>query len=65
VLGEKTKMAAEVRNMLSGVSGLGTHKDATGKYREILNKIFKFPEPRLTDGMKVFIEAGEICIKTS
>ncbi|XP_031553705.1 COP9 signalosome complex subunit 4-like [Actinia tenebrosa] len=50
-------MAAEVRSLLSGVCSSGNHKDAMGKYRDILTKIIKFPEPRLTDGMKVFIEA--------
>lgn len=55
-------MAAEVRSLLSGVSSSGNHKDAMGKYREILTKIMKFPEPRLTDGMKVFIEAGKILV---
>ena len=40
-------------------SASGSHKDITGKYREILEKVFKFQEPALTEGLKTFIEAGK------
>lgn len=46
-------------NSLSSASG--SHKDITGKYREILEKVFKFQEPALTEGLKTFIEAGKFC----
>ena len=55
-----SKMAAQVKQMLNSLSNAGgSHKDITGKYREILEKIFKFQEPSLTEGLKAFIEAGK------
>ena len=52
-------MAARVKQMLSSLSSIsGSHKDATGKYREILDTILKFKEPDLTQGLKVYIETG-------
>lgn len=51
-----------MRELVSAVSDSGSHKDVTEKYRKILNKILAFKEPRLTDGTKVFIEAGK-CLK--
>ena len=55
-------MAAQVKQMLSSLSNAGgSHKDITGKYREILEKIFTFNNPSLTEGLKTFIEAGK-CI---
>ena len=51
-------MAAQVKQMLLTLSSAsGSHKDITGKYREILEKIFKFQEPSLTEGLKTFTEA--------
>lgn len=51
-------MAAQVKQMLITLSSAsGSHKDITGKYREILEKIFKFQEPSLTEGLKTFTEA--------
>lgn len=51
-------MAAQVKQMLLTLSSAsGSHKDITGKYREILEKIFKFQEPSLTEGLKIFTEA--------
>lgn len=56
-------MAAQVKQMLNSLSSAGSsHKDITGKYREILEKIFKFQEPSLTEGLKTFIEAGKFYI---
>ena len=53
-------MAAQVKQMLNSLSNAGgSHKDITGKYREILEKIFKFNDPSLTEGLKTFIEAGK------
>lgn len=53
-------MAAQVKQMLNSLSSTGgSHKDITGKYREILEKVFKFKEPSLTEGLKTFIEAGK------
>ena len=43
--------------LLTLSSASGSHKDITGKYREILEKIFKFQEPSLTEGLKTFTEA--------
>ena len=55
-------MAAQVKQMLNSLSNAGgSHKDITGKYREILEKIFKFNDSSLTEGLKTFIEAGK-CI---
>lgn len=51
-------MAAEVRELLSKVADSGSHKDVTDKYRKILNQILKFSEPKLSEGTRVFIEAG-------
>ena len=46
--------------MLNSLSNAGgSHKDITGKYREILEKVFKFQEPSLTEGLRTFIEAGK------
>lgn len=57
-------MAAQVKQMLTSLSSAGgSHKDITGKYREILDKIFKFQEPSLTEGLKTFIEAGKLDIQ--
>lgn len=51
-------MAAQVKQMWNSLSSAGgSHKDITGKYREILEKVFKFQEPALTEGLKTFIEA--------
>lgn len=56
-------MAAQVKQMWNSLSSAsGSHKDITGKYREILEKVFKFQEPALTEGLKTFIEAGKFCI---
>lgn len=53
-----------MKQMLNSLSSAGgSHKDITGKYREILEKIFKFQEPSLTDGLKIFIEAGKFNIQ--
>lgn len=53
-------MAAQVKQMWNSLSSAsGSHKDITGKYREILEKVFKFQEPALTEGLKTFIEAGK------
>lgn len=53
-------MAAQVKQMLNSLSNAGgSHKDITGKYREILEKIFKFNDSSLTEGLKTFIEAGK------
>lgn len=55
-------MAAQVKQLLNSLSNAGgSHKDITGKYREILEKIFKFNDSSLTEGLKTFIEAGK-CI---
>jgi len=55
-------MAAQVKQMWNSLSSAsGSHKDITGKYREILEKVFKFQEPALTEGLKTFIEAGKFC----
>ena len=55
-------MAAQVKQMLLTLSSAsGSHKDITGKYREILEKIFKFQEPSLTEGLKTFTEACKFC----
>ena len=49
-----------MKQMLNSLSNAGgSHKDITGKYREILEKIFNFKEPSLTEGLKTFIEAGK------
>lgn len=51
-----------MKQMLNSLSNAGgSHKDITGKYREILEKIFKFNDSSLTEGLKTFIEAGK-CI---
>ncbi|KAK2563661.1 COP9 signalosome complex subunit 4 [Acropora cervicornis] len=51
-------MAAQMKQMLNSPSNTGgSHKDITGKYREILEKVFKFQEPSLSEALKVFIEA--------
>lgn len=56
-------MAAQVKQMLNSLSNAGgSHKDITGKYREILEKIFKFNDSSLTEGLKTFIEAGKCII---
>ncbi|XP_032227415.2 COP9 signalosome complex subunit 4-like [Nematostella vectensis] len=47
-------MATEVRQMLSSVSGSSA---SLAKYKDILEKTLRFDEPKLTRGMKVFIEA--------
>lgn len=53
-------MAAQVKQMLNSLSNAGgSHKDITGKYRDILENIFKFQGPSLTEGLKTFIEAGK------
>lgn len=53
-------MAAQMKQMLNSPSNTGgSHKDITGKYREILEKVFKFQEPSLSEALKVFIEAGK------
>lgn len=53
-----------MKQMLTSLSSAGgSHKDITGKYREILDKIFKFQEPSLTEGLKTFIEAGKLDIQ--
>lgn len=53
-------MAAQMKQMLNSSSNTGgSHKDITGKYREILEKVFKFQEPSLSEALKVFIEAGK------
>lgn len=51
-------MAAEVRSLLKAVGDSGSHKDVAQKYKNILSKVLAFKEPRLTEGMKAFIEAG-------
>lgn len=49
-----------MKQMLNSLSNAGgSHKDITGKYREILEKVFKFQEPSLTEGLRTFIEAGK------
>ena len=49
-----------MKQMLNSLSNAGgSHKDITGKYREILEKVLKFQEPTLTEGLKTFIEAGK------
>ena len=51
-----------MKQMLNSLSNAGgSHKDITGKYREILERIFKFNDQSLTEGLKTFIEAGK-CI---
>lgn len=50
-----------MKQMLNSLSNAGgSHKDITGKYRDILEKIFKFQGPSLTEGLKTFIEAGKL-----
>ena len=49
-----------MKQMLNSLSNAGgSHKDITGKYRDILEKIFKFQGPSLTEGLKAFIETGK------
>lgn len=49
-----------MKQMLNSLSNAGgSHKDITGKYRDILENIFKFQGPSLTEGLKTFIEAGK------
>ena len=57
-------MAAEVRRMLNSLSSSAgsSHKDATGKYREILEKTLKFKEPDVTEGLKALVEGGKLSI---
>ena len=53
-------MAAQVKQLLNSVCGSGgSHKDVMGKYREILEEIFKFQEPSLSEGLKTFVEKGK------
>ena len=53
-----------MKQMLNSLSSAGgSHKDITGKYREILEKIFKFQEPSLTEGLKTFTEACKFDIQ--
>lgn len=53
-------MADKVKRMLSSLSSsTGSHKDATGKYREVLEKALKFKEPELAQGLKTYIEIGQ------
>ena len=59
-----SKMAAEVRRMLNSLSSSAgsSHKDATGKYREILEKALEFKEPDVTEGLKALVEGGKLSI---
>ena len=56
-----SKMATEAKRILSSLNSNSgsSHKDATGKYREILEKILKFKDADVAEGLNTFVEAGK------